>query len=451
MARNETELEAVVLGILFDSQIRQFCAQFLQPWMFQRTIHSHLVQALISKDFRDNTIDIKVLRLHMQHTYKDIYSDDWEIVEGLYSRHTPIKSEDIEPVTRLIASFIKHRIYLRGVDLFVKGDLKGAEQYFSQASSFTILPDPFIDPLQEGIVEHLKLKDLPQGGKVIRSSLGLINSSLQYKGYKNGDLIMVVMRPKCGKSTFMVQESAAAADQGFKVAHMFFGDFTEFDGLCKFMSCVTGDLISNVVNAPEHYKRRCESWLKNWRVAAFPAFALDCNEVVSYAKNFRRKFPFDMLIIDYDSNVRPPQDSMMYESGGVMYSTFKGFAQQEGPVVMIGAQPKIQFWPEEILGYASAAESSRKQHVVDVMITGGRNDKYSQIGTIHLPLVRRGESAVTTKVKFDDLHSRISEINPAEYEGLLRQHKGSHQEIGDYTLEGVTFKEKAKGVGDGHQ
>jgi hypothetical protein len=196
----------------------------------------------------------------------------------------------------------------------------------------------------------------------------------------------------------MVQEAASAADQGFKVAHMFFGDFTEFDGLCKLMSCVTGDLISNVVNAPEHYKKRCESWLENWRVAAFPAFELDCKEVVAYARNLKRKFPFDLLVLDYDSNIRPPQDAGMYESGGAMYSTFKGFAQDEGIVVIIGSQPKIGFWEHEILGYDCAAESSRKQHVVDIMVTGGRNKQYKQLGTIHLPLIRRGESAVTAKV-----------------------------------------------------
>jgi hypothetical protein len=445
MAGNETELEPMVIGILFDPQVRQSCAQFIEPWMFQRTIHSHLVQTLISKDFRNSQIDLKILQLHMQHTFKDIYSHDWEVVEKLYNNRTMIKSEDIESVTRIIASFIKNRINLKGVDLYVKGDIKAAEGYFSRASSFTMVPDPFINPLQEGIIEHLKIKDLPKGGKVIRSSLGIINSALQYKGYKNGDLVMIVMRPKCGKSTFMVQEAATAADQGFKVAHMFFGDFTEFDGLCKFMSCVTGDLISNVVNAPELYKKRCESHLENWRVAAFPAFALDCNEVVSYARNFRRKFPFDMLVIDYDSNVRPPQDSGMYESGGVMYSTFKGFGQQEGPVILVGCQPKINFWEEEELGFESAAESSRKQHVVDIMITGGRNKKYNKVGSIHLPLIRRGESAVTCRVKFDDLHSRIIEITPRVYEDLLRENSiyNNKKEAGDFKLEGVTFKDKA--------
>jgi hypothetical protein len=245
-------------------------------------------------------------------------------------------------------------------------------------------------------------------------------------------------------STFMIQEAAAAVDQGFKVAHIFLGDFSEYDGLCKFMSCVTGELMSNVVNAPILFQKRCEAWLKNWRVAAFPAGSLDTNEVVSYARNFRKKFPFDMLVIDYDSNIRPPEDAGMYETGGVMYSAFKGFGQQEGPVVIIGAQPKIAFWDDEILNHTSAAESSRKQHVVDVMITAGRCKEHKKVGTVHLPLVRRGESAGIARVRFDDFHSRISEITQHDYDNIIKDHKNSHKEpqAGDYIVEGLAFGDK---------
>lgn len=299
--------------------------------------------------------------------------------------------------------------------------------------------------MQEGVLEQLRLKDMPKGGKVIKSSLGLINSSSQYGGYKNGDLIMVCLRPKAGKSTFMIQEEASAADQGFKVCHMAFGDFTELDVIHKMMSCITGDLISNVVNAPELYKKRCESWLDNTRVAAFPAFGLDTTEVIAYARNLKRKWNYDIIILDYDSNIRPPQDNSMYESGGFMYSSFKGFAQQDGIVVMIGCQPKIQYWDDEVLGFSAPNESSRKQHVIDYMITGGRNKENKNVGTFSIPLVRRGESGGMTKVRFDDIHSRIIEISSKEYESLLRAHKDSHSKVSDVSLEGISFGSKAKG------
>jgi hypothetical protein len=437
--KHEEELEPVVVEVLLDPQIRQFCAPHLHPWMFQRTVFKYLIETIISPDFVNRPVDLKILRLYMQSNYRDLYADDWQVVENLFKGYAAIQSPDVESVTQIVKNFIKSRIYLKGFNLYAKGDVKSAESCFLDAQSFTILPDPFINPLQEGIIEHLIQKDMPHGGLVIKSSLGIVNSSLLHKGYKNGDLIMVVMSPKCGKSTFMVQEAAAAADQGFKIVHMFFGDFTEYDGLCKFMSCVTGDPISNVVNAPKLYQKRCESWLENWRVAAFPALSLDTSEIISYARNYRKKFQFDMMVIDYDSNVKPPGDTAMYETGGVMYSAFKGFGQQEGVITIIGSQPKIGFWDDEVLSHTSAAESSRKQHVVDVMITAGRNPAYKKIGTFHLPLVRRGISSEITRVRFDDSNSRITEITQEEYDNLLRAHKDRRTEAGDFRLQGVSF------------
>jgi hypothetical protein len=438
-------LEPTVVEILLDPQVRQFCATFIEPWMFQKTIYKNLVESLICRDFKDRPVDLKILKLHMQHTYRDMFSEDWKVIEDIYSKYSPIPSEDLQSVTRIISAFIKDRINLKGVDLYTRGERKEAEKYFLRATSFNITADPFVNPLQEGIIDHLRQKDMPKGGKVIKSSLGLINTAAQYGGFKNGDLAMVVLRPKGGKTTFLIQEGAHAIDQNFKVAHMFLGDYSELDGLHKYMSCITGELISNVVNAPNKYKQKCERWLENLRLAAFPAFELDCHEVVSYARNLRRKFEFSVLIVDYDSNVRPPNDHGMYETGGIMYSTFKGFAQSDECCVMIGCQPKIQYWEDELLGFNSAAESSRKQHAVDYMITGGRNSNYKQVGTFHLPLVRRGSSGGITRVMFDDIHSRITEISPKVYEDMIRSHKDSHLEIKDLSLEGVNFQDKVKG------
>jgi hypothetical protein len=111
MGTNQTELEPVIIEILLDCQVRQFVASYLEPWMFQRTIYAHLVETLISDTFRNHVIDLKVLRLYMQSTYKDIYSDDWQVIEDIYTKAAPVSSEDIESVTSMIANFIKNVYY----------------------------------------------------------------------------------------------------------------------------------------------------------------------------------------------------------------------------------------------------------------------------------------------------------------------------------------------------
>jgi hypothetical protein len=447
MANNkDTELESIVVEILLDPQIRQSCGIYVEKWMFSRHIHINLVETMMTKEFKDKPINEKTLRLYMQNTYDNIYNEDWKYVDELIKSYSPVSSEDIPAVTSILGTFIKNKTTLKGIDLFTKGKAKESDKFFLRATSFDLTPDPFINPLQEGIIDHLKQKDLPPGGKIIQSSLGLINSALQYHGYKNGDLIMTVLRPKGGKSTFMIQEGAAAANQEAKVAHIHLGDFSEFDSICKYMSCITGDPISDVINAPKHYTSRCKAWLEHIRVAAFPAMSLDTDEVIAYCRTLRKKFKFDVLIIDYDANIRAPEDMQMYETGGYMYSTFKGFGQEAGHVTHIGCQPKIQFWKEEVLPFEAAAESSRKQHAVDVMITGGRNEKHSRIGTFSLPLVRRGASSGITRVRFDDIHSRILEINQKDYDLLLQETKNAKQEAADVSLENIRFEDKIKEV-----
>jgi hypothetical protein len=401
------------------------CRPYLEPWMFTKNVYRYLIETLLKREFNDWKLEKRVLGLHLLGAYQDITNEDWGIIEEMIDdfKKDKVSERDRESSAVAISVFVKRRLYRRGIDLSTKEDdeLKG-EPYFSKGVMLnTIEKNPFHDISQDGILESLRENDFPQGGKVIRSSFDLINRNALYKGYKYGDLIAICLPPKVGKTTFMLQEAAAILADGFKVAHSFFGDMSEFDGACKLMSCYTNSLIDNVVNNYEEFKDRCKHLLKNWRVAAFPALQMDCFKVVSNLKALKDVFDFDVFMIDYDANLQPTAE--MYESGGIMYSTFKAFAQENKCVGFIGVQPKIQLWTEEIIGAEAPAESSRKQHVIDFLITGGRNRECKDIGTFNLPLVRRGVSNVQRRVKFEPLYSRIKEVSISEYDNLLRTHK----------------------------
>src|SRR5205085_8739815 len=190
-------------------------------------------------------------------------------------------------------------------------------------SLLKIAHNPFINPLEEGIMDKLWQRDMPPGGVPIRSSLGIVNTSLMYGGYKNGDLVMITLRPKAGKTMLMIQEAASAAHQGFNAAHLFFGDMSEFDGICMYCSNITGDPLIQVVRNYKAYVKRCERWLDHVRIARFPALSMDCHEVVAAIRRLKRQFDINMCIIDYDLNIRQTKDAGgMYESGGIMYSAF---------------------------------------------------------------------------------------------------------------------------------
>lgn len=186
------------------------------------------------------------------------------------------------------------------------------------------------------------------------------------------------------------------------------------------------------------YTRRMKHIFENVKITSHPAAAKRVQEVISEAQQLRKKFKFDALIIDYDSNIIPPAENM-YESGGLLYSAFKGFAQGEGCVVFIASQPKIDWWNKEVLMGECMAESSRKQHVIDIGITFGRNSRCKFIGTALAPYVRRGESMNGSKVHYDYAHSRIKEIDRATYDSTFKTFSDS----GD-TIDSDIFEDPAK-------
>jgi hypothetical protein len=438
-----TDLESLIAEVLLDSKVRDSCGIYIHPWMFVHKIYQYFVESLLSPKFTGRNIDKKVLQLYMKQTYPDLLSPDWAVLDSIVDNFDPISDEDIDAVTNIVSTFIKDRYLQKGLDLSAKGMTVEAQPYLLESITFKIVQNPFVNPNEEGILDRLKEKDMPPGGKVIKSSLGLVNSVAQYGGYKNGDLIMVCLAPKSGKTTLMIQETAAAAAQRFNSAHVFIGDYTEFDGICKLLSCITGALISDVIKNYNDYKKQCENYLDHIRVASFPAYALDTYETIAHLKKLKKQFDFSFSVIDYDTNIRPPNDSSMYQTGGLMYSAFKGFATECSSTVVIGCQPKIQFWKDEILSSEAPSESSRKQHVVDFMILGGRNPKCREVGTIHMPMVRRGVSGEMSKVRFDDWHSRIEDITPQEYDRILLEAQSKKpQASGDVVLEGVRFEDK---------
>jgi hypothetical protein len=446
---DNASLEQTMVSILFDPHIRDACSVYIKPWMFTKKIYEYLIATLLGPQFTGKYINKNLLLAAMKTTYnikEEMNGNDWIIIERLIDDFTPVPENDFKPAVSIIQTFIKDRLQQKGTDLFARGRKVEAEEFFVSASLLQIAHNPFVNPLEEGIMDKLWAKDMPTGGKVIQSSLGIINTSLMYGGYKKGDLGMVCLRPKGGKSMMMVQEAASATQQEFNVAHLFFGDMSEFDGICMYCANITGDPLIKVVRNYNEYKKRCERWLDHLRIASFPAMYMDCYETVSHIKRLKRQFAIDMCILDYDLNIRATKEAPgMYEGGGLTYSVFKGAASSEGYACLIGSQTKQQFWDMEKPPGEAAAESSRKQQTIDIMINGGRNSEVESVGTFWLPYVRRGISGEITRVRFDDDCRRIQDITSREYERLLTEGKSKKKGINDTSvLDGIKFEDRYK-------
>ena len=270
-----------------------------------------------------------------------------------------------------------------------------------------------INKLAQARIESVGTETNP---RIIKSFSDSINNALLFKGYKSGDLIMICAGPGTGKSMYMVNEGAAASMQGFKVLHLFIGDMKEYDGLIRYLSLYTQIPQRDIINMPITQQAKLIKdnnmlgFFDNLVVSSYGAGEITIDEMIQEVNRLQtdNRMHFDMILVDYADNLIPTSD-IMYESGGMLYNKLALLGYKNKSVIIVGSQPKQSFWDEEIIPKNAAAESSKKQHVIDVMITMGRSYKGSKIGSMFLAKVRRGEEGRIIRYR---THYEIAKIEP---------------------------------------
>lgn len=257
---------------------------------------------------------------------------------------------------------------------------------------------------------------------VIRSCIPDINKALTFKGYKPGDVVMFVSAPGSGKTMWMINECSNAALQGFHALHVFVGDMKEYDGFVRYASRLTGvpqdDIVamSTVDQANLVHNSNYNGVFNRLVMKSYPAGTISASKMAADIVQMQKDLGvhFDIIAIDYPDNLIP-ESVMMYESGGDIYNSIAKFGYTNRSVMLTGSQPKINYWKDEIIPVEGAAESSRKQHVVDVMITAGKPFRDSTMITYHLAKVRRGSVGGIVRVKSSFERAYLEQTTEKEY------------------------------------
>lgn len=210
--------------------------------------------------------------------------------------------------------------------------------------------------------------------------------------------------------------------QGFKVLHLFIGDMKEYDGFVRYASNYTkipqDEIVAMSVEQQQIMVQKfdMQGYFANIVVAAYAAGEITVDEMVQDVYRLQDKYHmhFDMILVDYADNLVPESD-MMYESGGSIYNKLSLLGATNRSVVIVGSQPKPAYWDVEIIPKNAAADSSRKQHVIDVMLTMGMTSRGSTIGSIFMPKVRRGTEGKIIRIQTFFESARIEAISETEY------------------------------------
>jgi hypothetical protein len=293
---------------------------------------------------------------------------------------------------------------------------KGLEFSLNRSSAFRLSNINDISTVRQ---EAVGSEDNPL---IIKSFIDGINNSLMFKGYKPGDVIMIVSPPGTGKTMYMINEGANAAIQGFHVLHLFLGDMKEYDGFIRYASRYTSipqdDIVSMSITQQQDLIRKfnMQQYFSNIVVSSYAAGEITIGEMIQevYRLQDENHMHFDLINVDYADNLIP-EDDMMYESGGKLYNKLSLLASSNRSIIIVGSQPKTQYWNDEIIPKSGAAESSKKQHVIDVMLTMGLAKQGSNIGSIFLAKVRRGSEGKIIRVRTHFDKAFMEQISEKEY------------------------------------
>lgn len=422
------------------------------PYLESDFLGSKKAKAILSafKEYGENDLSSSTLKSMLSEELKP---KSVRIISREY-REMPksLPAKECDTILQKMERMIKDKRFESRISKIINSGKREDEDLTSMAeiAEFSLADDKILDFSKKKLVRNLIKGHLEHD--LIPSSFSCINNTLQENAYAVGQIVMVVAAPSAGKSIFMITEGCNILKRGLKVLSIYLGDLNEYDVLCRWTSCLTQTELIKVAVNPMKYRTIARGYFKNHRALCYPSYELNALDLYHLCKRVKQKFNFDAVIIDYDSNIRPTIESM-YQEGGATYALLDKIAKGLKCLVLVGSQSKNPYWQHEIIPIEAAAESSRKQHTVDVMIGLGRNQDAVKIGTVNLAKIRRGESGIKFRVEFSMKKSTINEISSEEYERIYTEAVGdsSNKEREkrkrryDKDDEGSTNKEEARG------
>lgn len=335
-----------------------------------------------------------------------------------------VKDDELQSVIEDFNAFYQQQ----RLGLILESGNGNAQKIISQIRDMPVVQNNSIPVVRMGEIDvDQVMEEELNGMSIIPSSMQTIRNATPWKGYLRGQLVMVVASPGSGKTLFLLNEIVEQLKEGFKVYFVALGDMMKIDFIIRISAIVTGaDYLQVSMNPKQYYTKEVRDLCKNLRITTLPAGSTDMGTLHNYVESVvASDEDFDVFVMDYDANLARSSENM-YADGEEIYNKLSAIARPKTGkyrVVFVASQPKIQYWEEEELPKECANESSRKQAVVDVMITIGRaqNVKEKHAGIIRVAKARRGIEGVKSPYIVES--GRFSEIESHQYK-VLKTYEG---------------------------
>lgn len=305
---------------------------------------------------------------------------------------------------------------------------KALEVQFSTTHVFSISNEDHLKEARNNSVGSL------DQSKIVHSCLDSLNNSLMFGGFQPSTVNMVVSPPGTGKSMYLINEGVSAAKQGFDVLHIFIGDMVEYDGFIRYLSRVSGTSQNSLVMMPQEKQmsivnvcnQQYDNIFNRIFMLSYPSLTVTVDTLIEDIGKFEKQLDkdFGVIVIDYPDNLILEGRSL-YEDGGTLYSSLEKLARLSKSVVLVASQPQKSYWSHQIIPLEAAAESSKKQQAVDIMLTMNTETRGANFGTMLLAKARKGEVGKIFRFRTDYAKCLIEEVD----EGTFQAMKSSYGQL----------------------
>ena len=233
------------------------CSTEIREEYFENNHYKLIYRCL--KEYYGNYLTIpsyKELALLIREKYSEEFGIFEEILETLDKIHKmKLSSEDFAMEKSI--EFIKRCKLEKSLNLIVKNidsngkvDLDRAADILQEGLSLSFSKTTPFNLADISMVSEVK-KDAvgtEENSRIVKLFIEAMNGAFQYKGLIPGTLNAVAACPGCGKSMFLVNQGLCTAQQGYKVLHMFLGDLNKYDGMIRYLACLSGVDSEKLIN-----------------------------------------------------------------------------------------------------------------------------------------------------------------------------------------------------------
>lgn len=426
--------DKVILYLLFSNNILRTNLQGYEDCICSTDAACNLLESS-TKYFKDKSKSLNVTLDDLDALFKAEYlpsSDELELWDE-------VKELNISDIETIEPAIIK-RIKLQLKDYFFAEafdednyDRQKLEELYDVLSKLSNL-----DAIAED-VEDLELDNIDDCVDIYnkRNNDGIkffderISDTLASKQFDYGTINVITAPPGNGKTMLIINQGVYVASTGKHTLHLAIGDLTKRQLLTRILSTITKQPQQSInMLSPEQFKAFLIK-TKNKYPEIFEH--LHCKCIVPNSKNGlelikliekdqeKKGIHYDQVAIDYDGNVETAisttkkttsdKTKSMYYEGADIYNAFSAFAKRNETVVWMLSQPKIQYWSTEKIPLEGLNDSSKKQHIVDFIMSLGKKIPDEPRVTYFISKNRHGEN---NKTFFADMDGSTQTFEPVK-------------------------------------